>query len=156
MHNQEIHRQWQVLQSLITKSSAASAADIELQAHWAKYICVLSAGLIENALKEIYGKYTRTNTSEPIANFVIDKLSIIRNPKTERFLYIAGSFKPSWKVDLEAFVNIDGRGDAIDSIMNNRHLIAHGKNSNITLHDIKIYLRKSYEVMEFVEKQCMT
>ncbi len=31
---------------------------------------------------------------------------------------------------LEAFALTDGRGDAIDSIMNNRHLIAHGKSSD--------------------------
>ena len=48
----------------------------------------------------------------------------------------------------------EGRKDAIDSIMANRHLIAHGKNSGISLVRVKDYLEKSIEVIEFIENQC--
>jgi hypothetical protein len=151
MHNKEIYRQWQVLQSLITKSSAACGGDVELQSHWAKYICVLSAGLLENALQEIYSDYARSCTPEPIANFVVSKLHGISNPLTQRFIEVAANFKPAWRDDLTAFVKSDGREEAIDTIMRNRHLIAHGRsNSNISLVQVKNYLLKSYEVIEFM------
>jgi hypothetical protein len=48
----------------------------------------------------------------------------------------------------------NGRKDAIDSIMNNRHLIAHGKDSGITVARVNDYLRKCIEVIEFIEAQC--
>jgi hypothetical protein len=44
--------------------------------------------------------------------------------------------------------------DAIDAIMSNRHLVAHGKDSGISLARVSVYLRKSVEVIEFIEKQC--
>ena len=48
----------------------------------------------------------------------------------------------------------NGRKDAIDSIMSNRHLIAHGKDSTISLVRVSEYLKKSVEVVEFLEHQC--
>lgn len=135
MHNREIARQFQRLQDLVKKSDEATAGAIELQAQWAKYLCILSAGLLENAIKEIYIEYAQNQVSKPIANFISSLLSPTRNPKSQKFLEIAAAFNPAWKVELENYLNDDGRGDAIDSIMNHRHLIAHGKshNSNISL-----------------------
>ncbi|HYP25328.1 MAG TPA: HEPN domain-containing protein [Blastocatellia bacterium] len=156
MQNREIARQLNRLYALIKKSEEACAGNLELQAEWAKYLCILSAGLIENALKEIYIEFAQKKTSRPIANFLSSIISPIRNPKTQRFLDIAAAFNPTWKDELENHVNINGRLEAIDSIMNQRHLIAHGQNqnSNITLAKLKDYLAKSVEVLEFIEQQC--
>jgi hypothetical protein len=52
------------------------------------------------------------------------------------------------------FVEDEGRDDAIGNIMTNRHLIAHGKNSQITIGKIKEYLKLAVEVLEFIENQC--
>jgi hypothetical protein len=156
MHNREISRQFQRLHDLIKRSDEATAGTIELQSHWARYLCILSAGLLENAIKEIYIEYAQSQVSRPIANFISTLLSPIRNPKSQKFLEIAAAFNPAWKDELETHLNDDGRGDAIDSIMNHRHLIAHGKshNSNISLVQIKDYLAKAQEVLEFIEGQC--
>ncbi len=156
MQNREIAKQLQRLDTPIKKTDEACANNLELQAEWAKYLCILSAGLIENALKEIYIGFAYKKTSKPIANYISSAISPIRNPKTQRFLDIAEAFSPAWRDELENYVNINGRLEAIDSIMNQRHLIAHGKNqhSNITLGNLKDYLAKSVEVIEFIEKQC--
>jgi hypothetical protein len=154
MKNQEISRQHQKLSALIDKIDVVCGTDIELQAHWAKYICVLSAGLLENSLYEVYGEYVRSSSSPYVASFCEKNLSKIRNPNTARFLEIAGKFKASWRVDLEVYLDDDGKGDAMNSIMSNRHLIAHGENSGITLARVKEYLFKSMQVIEFIEQQC--
>jgi hypothetical protein len=156
MHNREIARQFQRLQYLITKSGEATAGNIELQADWAKYLCILSAGLLENAIKEIYIDYARNQVSKPIANFIGSILSPIRNPKSLKFLEIATAFNPIWKDELENHLRDNGRGDAIDTIMSNRHLIAHGKshNSNVSLAQIKEYVTKAEQVLQFIEEQC--
>jgi hypothetical protein len=156
MQNREIAKQLQRLNNLIKKTAEACAGNLELQAEWAKYLCILSAGLVENALKEIYIEFAQKKTSKPIANYLSSTLSPIRNPKTQRFLDIAAAFNPIWKDGLENYVNTNGRLEAIDSIMNQRHLIAHGQNqnSNITLGKLKDYLDKCVEVIEFIEQQC--
>lgn len=156
MQNQELAKQLQKLRSLIKNAREASAGNIEMQAHWARYICILSAGFIENALKELYIDYAHRTVSRPVANFVSSSISQIRNPKMQRFIEVAGAFKESWKDDLEKYVSLDGRAEAIDSVMNNRHQIAHGKwlNSNVSLVQIKEYLDRAVEVLEFIEQQC--
>ncbi len=156
MQNKEIVKQLQRLHYLIAKTSETSAGNLELQAEWAKYLCILCAGLLENALKEIYINFTRKNVSKPVASYVSSTISPIRTPKTKKFLDMAEAFNPVWKDELENYVNDNGRVEAIDSIMNQRHLIAHGQNqnSNITLVRLKNYLSKSIEVLEFIELQC--
>ena len=154
MRNQELSRQIQQLYALITRTDQASAGDIEMQAHWAKYICVLSAGLLENALTELYTEYAQGAASEAVAAYVRANISKIQNPKTSRYVEIASTFKKEWGEELLLFANEDGRKDALDSIMANRHLIAHGKRSDITMARVKEYLRRSIELIEFVEEQC--
>ena len=63
-------------------------------------------------------------------------------------------FKREWGEELSAFADEEGRKEAIDSIMSNRHRIAHGKNSDVSMAKIKDYLRKSIQFIEFVEQQC--
>src|SRR5437763_8952085 len=156
MYNREIAKQFQRLQDLIKKADEATNGNIELQAHWARYICIIIAGLLENAIKEIYMDYARQQVSRPIASFISSILSPIRSPKSQKFLEIATAFNPAWKDELENHLSDEGRGDAIDTIMSNRHLIAHGKsyNSNVSLVRIKEYVTKAEEVLEFIEEQC--
>lgn len=157
MQNREITQQLQRLYDLIKKTPEACGENIELRSHWAKYICILSAGLIENALKEIYTTYATAQVSKPVARFVGSKLSQLRNPKMDRFYETAQAFNDTWKTELENFAADKGRGLAIDSIMANRHQIAHGKSqsSTITIAQIKDFLDKAVEVIEFVEQQCL-
>ena len=157
MQNREIARQLQRLKDLIKRTTDACGDNPEAQSDWAKYICVLSAGLIENALKEIYIEYAYRTVSEPVARFASSHISPIRNPKTDKFIEIAAAFKEEWKIELENFVTLDGRGDALDSLINQRHLIAHGKerDSHLSIVQVKEYLEKTIEVIEFVENQCI-
>ena len=57
---------------------------------------------------------------------------------------------------LEAFLdeNDGRRRNAIDSIMNNRHLIAHGRSSSISVARVREYFTAINEVADFLERQC--
>jgi len=77
-----------------------------------------------------------------------------QNPKSGKFLATARAFDRSWEESLATFIETDGRKDAIDAIIANRHLIAHGKDSGISLARIPEYLKKGVEVVEFIESQC--
>ena len=154
MQDRELIRQFQALDSLFQKIPIACGGDIEMMSHWAKYLCVLSAGFIENALKEIYGSFIKGAASEPVAQFANSALFRIQNPKTYIFIKTAKAFKKPWAEKLETFVDEDGRREAIDSIMQNRHHISHGKDSGITIARLRPYLNKAVEVLDFVEVQC--
>lgn len=154
MYSRKLNSQLQRLRSVIDKTTVASEGDLELQGHWGRYLCILVAGFLENAIGEIYAEFAHNAGSEPVANFVAGRVLKIQNPKAQRFIDTAGAFKAQWATDLEAYLNQEGRKDAIDSIMANRHLIAHGQNAGISVARVKEYLVKCIEVVEFMENQC--
>jgi hypothetical protein len=154
MKNRELSRQIQILNNLFDKTSEATGGDIEFQSHWAKYLCILCAGFLENALSEIYVSFSSGAASPHVVSFTRKALSQITNPNTTRFIEITLSFDKTWGSNLKDFVEDNGRKDAIDSIMSQRHRIAHGKNSDITVVRLREYLKKAIEVIEFLEKQC--
>lgn len=152
MKNLEVSRQLQSLDALILKA-AHSTQDVELLSHWARYFCVRTAGILENGITEIYSEYVVRTSSPPVANYASSRLARIQNPNSERFLETARHFDTQWAATLENFLDDNGRKDAIDSIMNVRHQIAHGQNAGITISRISEYLRKAEEVLEFIETQ---
>lgn len=154
MKNQELSRQLQRINTLLKKVDEATGMDIEMQSHWSKYICVLCAGFIENAISGIYSDFVDSASNNHVANYAKSNLSKIQNPKTAKFVETARAFKESWASDLENFVAIDGRKEAVDSIMQNRHLIAHGKDSGISIVRLKEWLKKSVDILDFIETQC--
>jgi len=154
MKNQELSRLLQRLSSLLEKTTEVSKGDLELQSHWAKYICVLCAGFLENSLTEIYAEYTRVSANEAVAGYVARQLDRLQNPNVQKILDTTYQFKKSWGDMLSDYIAQDGRKEAIEAIMTNRHKIAHGEDSNITISRVKEYLAKIVEVVEFMEKQC--
>lgn len=157
MRNRELVRQLQSIESLIKRTDVATWEDIELQGHWGKYLCVLVAGFLENAHREIYSGFATNAASKPVANFARTILGNTQNPKSQRFVQTARAFNPRWAVDLESFLNEDAevRKTAIDSIMNNRHQIAHGRSTQISIARVREYLVKCVEVIKFIEDQCL-
>jgi hypothetical protein len=149
----ELSRQAQFIKDLIRKDSVLNA-DIEMQSHWAKYICVLISGFLENAIHLIYSEYVKKVSNEKVSQFSIRQIKKIQNPKANKVVEIAKSFDSDWGNKLEKYLDDDGRKEAIDTIMNNRHLIAHGKPSNITLAPLNEYFKKTIKACEFIENQC--
>jgi hypothetical protein len=152
--NREFSRQVQTLNGLFDKTKDLSDGDIETMSHWAKYLCVLCAGLLENSLVEFFYDFSFRASSPNVANFTRKALSQIHNPNTEKLVEITSSFNKSWGEELQVFIDDKGRKDAINTIMAQRHRIAHGKVSDISFYRLKEYFRKSVEVIEFIEKQC--
>lgn len=153
MKSRQLLSQKQRLEWLITQASTFRG-DQQLQAHWARYLCVLAAGFLENALFDVYSRYAKRCANEQVANYVEAALARLQNPKADKFLDTARAFDRSWEEGLRAFIEDNGRKDAIDAIMANRHQIAHGKDSGISLVRVQQYLERSIEVVEYIEDQC--
>jgi hypothetical protein len=126
-----------------------------MQGHWARYICVLSAGYVENSVRDIYGRYVHKNSySAAVIRYATKQLDGVQNPRPDKLVKIAASFDPAWGRDLESHLSQSFRSDAVNAIMSNRHLIAHGRSSNVTVGQISLYLAKVEEIAEFMEAQC--
>lgn len=147
-------RQKQRIEWLINQAKTFDGDQLELQSHWARYLCVLVAGFLENAISEVYSSYVQKCSNEQVANYVEAVLGRIQNPKAQKFLETARSFNRDWELSLNDYIEQNGRKDAIDSVMTNRHLIAHGKDSGITLARLDQYFKKGVEVIDYIEGQC--
>lgn len=154
MRNPELVRQLKRLRDLLGKTRAISTIDFEMQSHWARYICVLAAGFIENAFDLIYTEFVQRAASKPVADYTSATISRVQNPKATKFVETARAFKAVWGDELQNFVDQDGRKEAINAIMDNRHRIAHGQDSGITIAQLTAYLDKSVEVLDYIEDQC--
>ncbi len=109
---------------------AKAIVDDELQSHWAKYLCVLTCGYLEVAVPAIYSEYVLRRAAPEITTYVRRRLERFKSPKHGNILKIVGSFNGDWETDLKT--RTDGVvKDHIDSLVANRHLIAHGKDSGV-------------------------
>lgn len=153
MNNAELSRQLQVITELFKKT--ATLSDIEMQAHWAKYLCVIVAGFLENSVTELFSRYVEGQASANVTRFSHGRLEKILNPKAERFVQTAHAFNKHWGATVESFIEGDGRKEAINAIMDNRHKIAHGQTSTITAVRLQGYLDKAVEVIRFIEQTCV-
>lgn len=131
-----VQREKQKLDSLFTKIE--SIDEMELKSHWARYLCVLTSGYIENSVRNIISDYSNNKASQPLANFVQKKIRMITNLKKNNIVDLLNSFDPDWGIKFLAQVS-DKQIDAIDSVVANRHQIAHGKNVGITYVTMKNY-----------------
>ena len=155
MKNRNLEKQYRQILKLIEDTRDSCGDNFELQGHWGKYICILAAGFLENALSEVYIPLVSSSSSPAVANFTQRVLEKIQNPKSTRFVETARSFKKEWGEELDDYLNgQDDIKDAIDSIMRNRHLIAHGKNTSVSVVKVKEQLDKSVLAIEFIEQQC--
>ena len=118
------------------------------------YFCIAVAGFLENAHADIFAKFAERKASPNIARYAFATLRQVKNPKSERFVQTAKRFDDLWGSRLEAFVGEESgrRKGAIDSIMSNRNLIAHGRSSSITIRQCHGYFKSALEVLVFIEK----
>lgn len=153
MKLQAVTRQKQRLDAVFAKIGAFQG-DPELQAHWAAYLCVLVSGFTEEAIRQILLEYARRQSSPHVANYIDAQLQSFQNPKMERILILVRAFSPSWEQDLKQ--KTEGRiKDAVDSIVANRHLIAHGRTAtSLSYVRVKEYYDGVIDLIDLLETQC--
>lgn len=151
MNNQQIASRKQNLDSLFARLSTVT--DPEMQSHWARYLCVLVSGFIEDSVRILLTEYVKGKANKKISDYVMSQLSSFTNANTEKILTLTGKFSKDWELALRAEVD-DELKSAIDSTVARRHEIAHGKNSSITFHTIRNYYGRVVKAIEMIERYC--
>ncbi|WP_434654308.1 HEPN domain-containing protein [Chromobacterium violaceum] len=150
MQNPKLHAQVSKINNLFDKTKTID--DLELQGQWGRYLCILVAGFVENSLCELFQVYSDRRTDPIVLNFVRKKINEYQNPKASRFVEVARIFDESWAGEIENFfANNPSSKDAIDSIMTNRHKIAHGGDSGVSIVTVKKYYSDLLRFLHFLE-----
>src|SRR6266566_4261108 len=96
---------------------AKDIKDDELRAHWSRYLCVLTSGLIEVSVSSILSEYTKVKSSHRnVENFVLSRLRQPRNVNMDRILQVTGFFSHSWRSSIESSTTSEMK-DAVDSVL---------------------------------------
>ena len=151
MKNKEITHYKQRLDSLFEK--VRDIQDIELQSHWARYLCILVSGYIETSIRSIYSDYAKKKANPNVSNFVSNTLKDFRSPNMNKILELVHDFNPQWEAELKNFTDGELK-DSVDSIVINRHHLAHGQNVGISYVTIQKYYQNAIKVIELIDAQC--
>ena len=148
----EVNRLQQRLDATFSRV-ASLGGDAELQSDFARYLCVLVSGFLENSAYELVVQHSRRTGQASLQRFVDQRTRQFTNAKSQRLKDLLGDFDPSWKASLEIFV-VDERKDAIDSVVDLRNKIAHGQSVGVTFQTISKYYSLVKLVVEHMANLC--
>lgn len=152
--NSHIVSHYQRIDNLFSKvASISNPAD---QSEWSKYLCVLVSGFIEESLRVLLEEYTRTHSAPNIQNFVGKQIGSITNCKTSRILEVLSKFSQDWANDFSKQIQArssitDEIKNSIDSVIANRHSIAHGRNVGITYSQMSTYYKNVKKAVDILD-----
>lgn len=152
MRNQEV-RDW--LQEINQLLGEVIGGD-DLTVHWGRYLCIRVASFLEVALQKIYQNYADAEAGGNLAQYVSNQIAFtIGTPNSDNIIRTAGAFSDAWADEVRLFLSADDRRAAVNTIMAQRNLIAHGRQSSISPAQLQAYLAKCVEVIDFIENQCL-
>lgn len=150
--NNELTTQFKRIEGLIKKAKSFEPDD-ELRSHIAKYLCVLCSGFIENSIYHTFSDIAQKSCPPSVVlTYTKGQLFKVQNTNTEKIKEITRSFNPDWwENGLREYMQAESRGSAINYILKDRHNIAHGRDSEITIEKLEEYLKKTVDVIRYIE-----
>jgi hypothetical protein len=140
----EIDRQRKRLDATFERASKATGADPELLSDLARHLCVLVAGFLEQSVIEIALEHVRTHS----------RLRRFTSANAQNVIDLLGSFNPDWRTDLEGYL-VDQHKDAVNSVVNLRHTVAHGRFTGVTMAGVRSYYEAVKQVVEHCANLCI-
>lgn len=137
------------LDAAFQRVAGLAGTDLEVRSDFARYLCILVSGFVENAVTALTIAYCRERSQPAVANYAGTQLSRLQNLNSERLVQVVGAFEPRWREDLITF--LDGpRKDALDSVLGLRNQIAHGESVGVTYVRIQEYYARVKETVSFL------
>lgn len=125
--------------------------DDELRAESTKYACVLMSGLLEATCRDVMTRFAAKRGSKELVRAAETVVGRFQNPSTGKIVELLSVFDPdkanAWRLSIN-----DEQADAIDSIVNNRHQIAHGRHSGLSFGVLLRYYNKAKPAVDLIEQ----
>lgn len=125
--------------------------DEEIQAHFARYLCIKTSGLLENYIKSQIGDYVDVCSSKPTAKYVRNRMKTFTNVDCDKLITFLDSFNSEWTAAFLAKMN-DRLKSSLNSLISNRNNIAHGNTDSITFNNIKQYYNDTKKVIDILDQ----
>lgn len=135
------------------KAVADSIGDLEVQAFFARYIVVFASGIYEDCIEHLFTEFAKKYGNQGIALFFSKMLeSHFRNPDYNNIKGLLRQINPDYGDELDNKLGESpGSKDAIESVVNNKNAVAHGKPATATLRDVDKYHQQIVPIFEAIE-----
>jgi hypothetical protein len=127
--------------------------DAEVLSDFARYLCVLVAGFLEQAVIELLLEHVRNHSRPSVLRHLDGNLRRFTSANAQRIQDTVGSFDADWREDLGNYI-VDERKAAVDSIVNLRHNVSHGRYVGVTLAGVKAYYSHVKDVVDHIADLC--
>jgi hypothetical protein len=111
------------------------------------------SGYIEDCVKELLSGYTNERSPTTVFNYVSAQLKYFRTADTENIGDLVSKFDKAWLISFTAFLTAERR-DAVNSVVGNRHRIAHGLDVGVTMSQLSQWYPRVNEVIDHLMGLC--
>lgn len=134
------------------KSKIEGIDDEETKSLLLKLFCVRTAGLLEVFLKTRISEYSKGKVPKEINRFMTSKFKDITNLKSSKLEDVLTSFSVEWSDKFTDYLKEhEQEKTALDSIIAQRHNIAHGQQSSIGEVSMNQYYEGVKHVVTFLD-----
>lgn len=122
-----------------------------VRAELAKYLCILASGVVESKIRSVVRRMVaQTHPHDSVGNAAVAYAEGVSNPRWERLLVVMKKISPHTAERLGDMSQ--EYAAAVDSIMSNRHRIAHGRDTQISINQIADYIDRCIDVFAEMDK----
>lgn len=142
---------FKIIEEAINKSANASLVSPDISSMLSSYLVVFISGVYEDVIEYLFIQRAGKSNDKEIENFVkviIDKQ--FRNPNYDNIRELIKGLDSKYQAILESRIDIKNK-DGINSIVNNKNSIAHGRISNTTINDVATYHNSAIKIFEELE-----
>ena len=126
--------------------------DVEVKSSLVKLLCVRTSGLLEVFLKTRISEYSKGKVPKEINHFLTQKFKDITNLKSTKFNDVLASFSSEWSSAYMTFLNENEQiKSSLDSIIAQRHSIAHGQSCGIAERSMLQYYGDILSLVRFLD-----
>jgi hypothetical protein len=126
--------------------------DPKISAMLAEYLTVLTCGIYEDCIEFLFGERAAASKDEQLRAFVTSAMNDrFKNPKYEKLKSLLEWFDVKYRKDFRSSIK-DRTIESLDSIVDNKNSIAHGKPANITLQDFQKFHKEAIKIFPALEK----
>lgn len=134
------------------KTKIDGVDDEEVKSSLIKLLCVRTAGLLEVFLKTRISNYANGKVPKEINHFMTTKFKDITNLKSSKFLDVLTSFSNEWADAFTDYLNDHEQEKAsLDSVIAQRHSIAHGQPSSINRSSMFQYYEDVNRIITYLD-----
>ena len=124
--------------------------DDEIKAELTQHLCVLTSGLLEVCCRDILEKYSKVRCSPQVLRHITKSISGFQNANAQKIFDLFSSFDPVVTADWQRNL-LEEETEGINSIVTNRHQIAHGRSIGLSFDVLYRYYKSALSALQKLE-----